>query len=353
MYHPVVRMSPQSTVQPDLARDPFGERAPALCSSTLRLLGGQFHFESNSQELLRLAQHAFAGLPRHRLPGEVPGMRVRLLLTGSGSTASGRGGKRPPRLDPPALSMFSGANLLGGATESSSCVIVSPQERAALVVVPRQMLRFPYHTRYELIEFAVYALAARVQRLAALHGACVGHERRGVLLMGASGAGKSTVTLQCLLNGLDFLAEDSLFVDPRTLLATAAPNFIHVRTDSLGWVDRAADVASIRRSPVIRRRSGVRKFEVDLRRGRFRLAPAPLRIEALVFLSAQQARTGSLLTRLSGRTVRHRLTVAQAYAAGQPEWPLFLRNVLRLPAFELYRGGHPREAVAALRGLLA
>ncbi len=36
--------------------------------------------------------------------------------------------------------------------------------------------------------------------------------------MGDSGAGKSTLSLLCLLAGLEFLAEDSLFVDPDTLL---------------------------------------------------------------------------------------------------------------------------------------
>jgi hypothetical protein len=57
------------------------------------------------------------------------------------------------------------------------------------------MLRFPYHARYELIEFAVFTLAARAQGLVPLHAACVGEEGRGLLLMGESGAGKSTASL--------------------------------------------------------------------------------------------------------------------------------------------------------------
>ena len=103
-----------------------------------------------------------------------------------------------------------------------------------MVVTPR-MLRFPYHTRYELIEFAVFTLAARVQRLVALHGACVGRAGRGVLLLGPSGAGKSTVTLQCLIEGLGILSEDSVFVTPDTLLATGVSNFCtSVRTRCAG-----------------------------------------------------------------------------------------------------------------------
>ncbi len=55
--------------------------------------------------------------------------------------------------------MISGAGFLGGATHGSNFVVLSPQERSALVGISPQMLRFPYHTRYELIEFAVFTLA--------------------------------------------------------------------------------------------------------------------------------------------------------------------------------------------------
>jgi hypothetical protein len=328
----------------DLFCDPFNERTPTLASQTLQLLGGEFQFESDNRQLLRLAMAAFGGLPGHRLSATRPRMRVRLVL--------GTAGKRRARSEPPPAAMFSGAGFLGGATDSSDFVVVSPQAQAALVVVSPRMLRFPYHTRYELIEFAVYTLAARVQALVPLHAACVGRKGRGVLLMGPSGAGKSTVSLQCLLNGFDFLAEDSVFVAPETMLATGVSNFIHVRSDSVRWVARARDAAAIRKSPVIRRRSGVRKFEVDLRRGDFRLAAAALQISAVVFLSPQTAGKGPLLVPLRRPTVQGMLTAEQPYAASQPQWPRFVRNVSRLEAFELRRGQHPLEAAQALRELL-
>jgi hypothetical protein len=329
---------------PDLLHDPFQEWAPAAASENLSLLGGQFQFESNSRPLLQLARSAFAGLPRHRLSAAVPRMRVRLVLT-----------ERPKRRrgpEPPPLGMFSGAGLLCGATDSSNFVVVSPREHAALVVVSPQMLRFPYHTRYELIEFAVYTLAARVQGLVPLHAACVGRKRRGVLLMGSSGAGKSTVALQCLLQGLDFLAEDGVFVAPETLMATGVSNFVHVRSDSVQWITRARDAAVVRKSPVIRRRSGERKFEVDMRRTDFRLAEAALQIGALVFLSPLNAGGRSLLTPLRRSEAQRRLTVAQPYAASQPQWARFVRKVSRLDMFELRRGHHPAQAADVLRGLL-
>jgi hypothetical protein len=334
------------TMVPDQYVDPFGERSPTMIRERLQLLGARFQFESNSRQLLRLVDSAYSGLPRHRLSAVVPRLKISLLLKSS------QPHHPPRRFEPPALNMFSGVGFLGGAPDSSNFVVVSPQERAALVVVSRQMLRFPYHTRYELIEFAAFTLAARTQGLVSLHAACVGRSGRGILLMGPSGSGKSTVTMQWLLQGFDFLSEDSVFVMPDTMLATGAANFLHVRSDSLRWVERPRDVAAIRKSPVIRRRTGVKKFEVDLRRGGYRLAPSPLKIAAIVFLSAQNAGGRPLLTPLSKSSLFTKLAAAQAYAASQPQWSTFSENVSKLDGFELRRGRHPLEAVEVLRELL-
>jgi hypothetical protein len=333
-------------VVPDLLADPFGERSQTIARKSFQLLGGRFQFESDSSQLLRLVDSAYLGLPPQRLSAVAPRLRVRLLLNAPEQ------GRRRSRSEPPALSMVAGAGYLGGATNSSNFVLLAPSERTALVVLSRQMLRFPYHTRYEYIEFAAFTLAARCQELVSLHAACVGRGGRGVLLMGPSGSGKSTVTLHCLLQGFDMLSEDSVFVAPDTMRATGVANFLHVRSDSLRWLGKTRGAATIRNSPVIRRRSGVRKFEVDLRRGAYRLAASPLKIAAVVFLSPQSAGGRSLLEPLSKSDLLAKLTVAQAYAANQPKWAAFRKGVLGLGAFELRRGSHPLEAVDALDALL-
>jgi hypothetical protein len=348
----------------DLLSDPFRERQRLLVRKPMALLGARVRFESNDRRLLKLADEAFAGLPPHRLPpprasssrarssqGSSPRTRpparnLRIVLRLTPGTRARGGGAPPP------LAMMSGAGLLAGAPNAASFVALSPESGSALVVVSEPMLRFPYHTRYELIEFAAYTLAARTQRLAPLHAACVGRDGRGVLLMGASGGGKSTVALHCIVRGLDFLAEDAVFVEPSTMLATGAANFLHVRSDTLHWLGRAPLAAAIRRSPVIRRRSGVRKFEVDLRRRGFALAEAPLKIEAIVFLSARGSGGRPLLTPLKRADLLARLASAQAYAAGQPEWSSFQRGAAALAAFELRRGRDPNESVDALERLL-
>jgi hypothetical protein len=136
------------------------------------------------------------------------------------------------------------------------------------------------------------------------------------------------------------------------MLCTGVPNFVHVRSDSLGWIEHR-EAAVIRSSPVISRRSGVRKFEVDLRKEHYRLASAPVELAAVIFLSRTSARGGELLQPLSKAETLRRLAVEQPYAANQPGWALFCRKVTRAGAFELQRGRHPSEAAAALRHFLA
>lgn len=334
------------TMVPDLFADPFGEQLRPILRRHFQMLGARFCFEADSPQLLRLVDTAYAGLPSHRLPAQAARLTVRLAL-GSAPSSRPRGLVEPPPLD-----MFSASGMLSGAANTSSFAVISPQSRSALVVVSPQALRFPYHTRYELIEFAAFTLAARSLGLTSLHGACVGRAGRGILLMGPSGSGKSTVALHCLLQGLDFLSEDSVFVAPDTLFATGIANFLHVRSDSLRWLERPRDAAAIRKSPVIRRRSGVKKFEVDLRRGGFRLAPSPLKIAAVVFLSARRAGPRPLLAPLPKSRLLAELAAAQAYAAHQPGWRRFSGNVCKIGAYELLRGRHPLQTVEVLSELL-
>ena len=328
---------------PDIATDPFRERLPGMPRMRLRLLGGTFEFQCESPRLRRLVDAAFAGLPAHRLPGKGADFRVRLALA-----PAARGGSRR---DAPRIDTLSGAGLLCGTTSDSDLALVSPEERAALVMLSPHLLGFPYHARYELIEFAVYTLAARAQHLVPLHAACVGRQGRGLLLMGASGAGKTTASLHCLLRGLEFVSEDSVFVTPDSLLATGVANFLHVRCDSVHSLPEST-ATTIRRSPIIRRRSGVEKFEIDLRATDFRLARTPLKIGALVFVSARAAGNGELLRALRRGEVRERLATNQPYAANQPGWTRFIKRVAPVPAFELRRGRHPAQAGEALQRLL-
>lgn len=324
--------------------DPFREHARHGRHVSAQLLGARFRFDSDCAELLNLVRAAYAGLPPHRFSLRAPRLRVALVRLPAPAL-------RPSRTEPPPLFPVAGAGLLAAVTAGGSLMSVDTTGRAALVSVGAPQLKFGYHVRYELLEFAVYLLAARAQGLVPLHAACVGREGGGVLLLGPSGAGKSTFMVESLAQGLEFLAEDSVLVQPRSLRATGIANFLHLRADSLRFVTSRALARHIRSSPVIRRRSGVRKFEVDLRRAGLRLAAAPLHLRALVFLSPARAH-GTLLRPLPAQVARARLIAEQPYAAGQAGWQEFLGRVSRLPAFELRRADHPRVGVESVAQLL-
>ena len=336
-------MTRRTHATPDISTDPFRERQRGVRRATLQLLGARLVFESESAQLMRLVEWAYAGLPRHALSAPVPRLAVRLVL-------GGNAGSR--KADAPApLATSSGVGFLCGASPKTSMAAIYPSGRAALVIVDRALLRFPYHVRYELIEFAVFTLAARAQNLMPLHAACVGSDGRGLLLLGASGAGKSTAMLHCALAGLDLLSEDSLFVTADTLRATGVANFLHIRRESLRFLP-ARQAAELRRSPTIRRRSGVEKLEIDLRQPLFRLAPRPVELVGVVELRPRGSGAGASLSALGSRQLLARLRDTQPYAASFRSWRMFSRAVRRLPAFELSRGRHPNETVEVLQQLL-
>lgn len=327
--------------------DPFGERHRSVLRERFQLMGGQFHFETDDPPLARIVRTAYSRLPSHKFAHPAPRFLVRLAM------ATMRRARPIMRTadEPPRMRSFAAGGILCGAMETANFVALAPQQRSALIVVSREMLGSPYHVRYEMLEFAVYVLASRAQGLVPLHAACVGRGGRGILLLGSSGSGKSTVSLHCLLDGLDFLAEDSVLVDQNGL-ATGVANFLHVRPDSLRFLEDTGTAALIRGSPVIRRRSGVEKFEIDLRRPPYRLAAAPLRIGAVVFLSPKRVGAHALLAPMRKAQLIQKLAAGQRYAAKQPGWSVFAQRVCRLPAFELSRGQHPGQAVEALKELL-
>jgi hypothetical protein len=328
----------------DIPRDPFGEAHRHAFRWRTRVLGAKVEFTSNHRQLLRIAQDAFAQVPQHRWTQEASRtLRIRLQHLGD---------RRSPRwASPPKPALSSGAGLLCAHIDSNNFVIVDPRSASALVQVDDAMLRHRHRLRYELVEFAAIMLATREQGLVGLHAGCVGARGRGILLIGASGAGKSTLTLNAALDGLEFLAEDSVFVHPATLHATGLSAYTHTCDEGLELIGDPDLRRAARRAPRIERHSGVRKREIDLRGGLARLARAPLRIVATVVLSPQPARHARPLVPLTSAQLKRVLRAEQPYAAARSGWQEFERGVLRAGGFRLHRAP-PAHGASALRELL-
>lgn len=331
----------------DAILDPFGERRPLAFCARLNAFGAWIDVRTDSPDLLALVRDAHGGLPAQRLPGRPPRCAVELRLTDAGPDFA-------PRPEPPPVRTQGGAGLLCGIVDDANFAVVQPQARRALVAISRQMLqRHPYHARYELLEFALYTLACRALGLMPLHAACAGGQGRGLLLLGDSGAGKSTLALHAMLQGLELLTEDATFVQPDSLLATGVPNFVHLRPQALEGITDAGLLQAVRRAPVIRRRSGVEKFELDLRQPGCRPATSALQLAGVVIVSEARAPgPRRLLQPASPATLRRRLQASQPYARGMAGWAGFADRLCQLPAFQLRRGRHPQEGAAALQALL-
>jgi hypothetical protein len=311
-----------------------------------RILGADFRFHSDSDALLALVDHAYARQPDHCWGSAPPAIDIELCLDPRRSGVRG---------EPPPVRTGLDGRVAYGIMDRCNYVVVSPARRRARVVASADMLDRPYHLRYELIEFAVFLLAARCQGLVPLHAACIGRDGRGILVLGASGAGKSTLVLQALLRGLDLLSEDAVFVQPHSMRATGVGNFLHVHADALAGIGDPAIHDWIAASPVIRRRSGVEKFEADLREAprRVPLAGAPMALVATVLLTPQASGRGSAtLAPLPATEVTAHLAAGQAYAATQPGWAPFERAVAGTGVQVLRRGAHPGDSIDAIQRLL-
>jgi len=325
--------------------DPFGERQRRTWRRRYLVLGARVDFECETAALAAVVDAAYAGLPLTRARRDMPVYRVCLRFMADG-TADFRGVLPLPRYS-------SGGELISATIDASNYSVVAPTTRSALIVASPAMLARLHDLRCELLEFAVFTLVARHQPVLPLHAACVGVRDRAVLLLGDSGAGKSTATLQCLLAGLGVLAEDVVFVEPRRLTVTGVPNYMHLRLETPRLLP-AALARRIRRSRVIERRnSGVRKYEVDLRGAAKARLLLPASLVAVVVLSRRKARRGGkLMHELSASELLRMLDRDQPYARSRPLWRTLRAKLRRLPKFRLERGAGAAETATALAVLL-
>ena len=326
------------------AADPFGEDRPLAHERRFRLLGADFRFRSASAELLRQATLAYGGLPPHRLARHPPAIELRLLRASDDRASRWS--------EPPEPRLAAGAGVLCGIVDAGNWTVLSPAARAGVVSQSPRLRRSPYHARHDLLDLAVYTLATRVLGLAGLHAACVARGQRAALLMGASGAGKTTLALHAQFNGLRFVCEDGAFVCPRTTLVSGLANYVHVRADGLAFLSREQAAAVRSHSKGIRRRSGIRKLQVDMRALGAPLAPTAPRVVALIYLDRKRGGSGPTLRRMSVGPALARMERLQPYAAAQPGWSEFVRIARRLPHWELRPGPHPGPAIGLLRSLL-
>ena len=252
-----------------------------------------------------IARDAFARVPQHRWPHAPRGtLRVRLEHLHDGGAAGHPG--LPPK---PVLS--SGAGLLCGHVDaqqlrhrrSARRQRAGAGRRCAAASSPPGALRTHRIRRRSRWRRACRNWCRCMPAASARRGAASCCSER-------SGSGKSTLALHAALAGLDFLAEDSVFVQPATLHATGLSAYMHAR-DRIHCICWKATCGVPRApSPRIQRRSGVRKHEIDLR-----ARPRAARGAAIAHRGDRRAR-GATRTRCAAPDAAHRRAAEARVARG-------------------------------------
>jgi hypothetical protein len=179
-----------------------------------------------------------------------------------------------------------------------------------------------------------------------LHSAAVGENERGVLIVGRSGAGKSTTALQCLEAGMEYLADDYLALERETGIA-------HHLYRGCKVMDDAFDRVPTLRSRAVMRNTERKKSVVILDEAAGRLVSS-LKIVGIVRPRIANAPSSSFsaLGPLQASTELAGTTIMQMPGVGS----FMLRDVAalcrRIPTFEMTLGRDPAEIAAALRALI-
>ncbi len=341
---------------PRTASDPFLERIATPYTATLRVINMPVQVESNQHGLLRLAQQAFDDYGATELATVAP-LHLRLIANTDFDAEA--------LTQPPPVRVWSDGDLLVASMTSADIGVCSFKARRAMITVSPAMMAFPYHVRYELIEFILYQLVSRSIGAVGIHVACVADPRDAqggvLLLLGESGAGKSTLAYACLTRGWRFLSEDGAFVvaadtvpvvggKSRNVKVTirGMPNFIHLND---GAQPLFPDAYQSQDAIWITRRSGRRKVEIDVRQA-FPEAPRNEgMLDSLIFLTQQRGPQPTIRL-LPVAQVRARLITLQPFAAAQVNWPEILPYLLAYPAYLLDAGSNPHSAVDLLGSVL-
>lgn len=325
--------------------DPFDEATPLPLTRRCVVLGQVVDFRTHDPAWFALVDAAYGGLPGAVIDAEAAPLQVDLYVSDAAPTW-------PQDAAPPAPQMLGGAGVRAAVLDAHHAALAVLDTGRAVVRLSPALLAHAYHARYEFLEFAVYVLAQHASRMLPLHAGCVAQGDAAALIVGDSGAGKSTLSLLSLLEGLQFLTEDSCFVDPVNLRVTGVPNFLHLRRDALAWLPDAELRARVEGSPVIHRRSGEAKWELDMRGGWAPLAAGLPVLRHLVFASREAAGDGPLMRPLPTPEVMARLRDTQPYGARHAGWDDFEHRLAGVQGWELRRGAHAQEGAQALAELL-
>lgn len=176
------------------------EDDPLLCKTLLPLrrvffpLGFAVEIETNSEQVLDAAMESWGGL-RQRYADRALRLCIGVVNTG-------------PAICPPAPVVRARGHLLSLVADGHNQASCDLKEGFAFAWLNRGAMLDSSYLRYHFLEALALTLLATL-RVVTVHAAAVGRYGRGMLLCGASGAGKSSLAYGCARAGWSYISDDA------------------------------------------------------------------------------------------------------------------------------------------------
>ncbi len=280
---------------------------------------------TNSEELLEAARESFLPLP---LPAVAADFSIRFWVDHSD--------RAQPPWPKPYLRGFD--HLVFAGFDDRSSMLADLRTRRVIGRFSAGMAADSTYWRMVIFPMLLSVLAGSVG-LVELHASCVARDQEGLVLIGPSRSGKSTLALALAEAGLTLFSDDRTFCSLKQgkITAWGMPRPLKLRHEAAVWFE------DLRYREPTDVQSGERVFhcEPNRRFGRQRFPGCELRL--LVFLERQQS-SAFCLTPMKPSAVRSRIELdlmAEACDAAQRQAET-IDHLLALPCWRLRYGGTPQ-----------
>ena len=293
--------------------------------------GAVCRFTTNCEPLLKAARDTFLPLD---VPTDTIDFSVRFWVDDAAPS-------RPPWPNPYVRGLD---HLVFAGFAAESSMLADLQTRHVIGRFSAAMGADIPHWRTVVFPILLSILAGSIG-LVELHASCVAKDHRGLVLIGSSRSGKSTLALAFSHAGFRLLSDDRTFCSLKRgrLRADGLPRPLKLRHEAAVWFEelRGLEPADLR--------NGERVFHCEPAGGLGQLGVHDCEPQRVVFLERQQ-RPGFCLTPMTQSQIRSRIEMdlmAEASDAIQRQTETIDR-LLALPCWRLRYGGRPQEIVAQL-----
>lgn len=219
--------------------------------------------------------------------------------------------------------------------------------KAGLVLIEPEQLENFYQISYMLTP--LFSRLAPDIGMTLIHGAGVGVNGQGVILSGLSGSGKSSLAAACLMSGMQYVSDDTMFLDKKSNKAHPICSTIHL-------VPKILDIfREISGEEFFTRNGRGEKRHMDISFMRDQFVPG-LCMRALIVLRIEEGSREFGIRPVRWEQAAVPLIYSSAHLLGEAQNAPAVRNVLsclrKLPAYEFHMSGNLRYNAEYLKSFI-